>query len=214
MKTRFFTTNLGLKLASLVLAVILWFFVILSGRSQITVSVPLVFRNLPAGLAVVDSPETVSITIQGQERLIRNLRQDEISAVVDLGKAKTGKFFYTLSKDNIKLPKTLIVTDIDPETVSLKIEAQLKKTVSVKPAVVGLPEKGFAIVDITVVPDSVVLEGPKSMVKKIRTVKTEPIDTNGINSNLRYKANLNITNPNIKKNINKVEVRISVRQIR
>ncbi len=214
MKTKFFTTNIWLKLASLILAIILWFFVILSGRSQITLDVPLVFLNLPSGLALVDYPKTVTVSIQGQERLIKNLREDEISAVVDLGKARTGKSFYTLSKDNIKVPKMLIVTDIDPETISLKIEAQLKKTVTVKPAVVGLPEKGFAIVDIMVVPETVVLEGPKSMVKKIHTVKTEPIDINGINSDLRYKANLNISNPTIKKNTNKVEVRISVRQIR
>ncbi len=214
MKTQFFTTNVWLKLASLILAIVLWFFVILSGRSQIIMDVPIVFINLPSGLALVDYPKTVSISIQGQERLVRNLRQDEISAVVDLGEAKTGKSFFTLSKDNIKLPKTLIVTDIDPETISLKIETQLQKTVTVKPAVVGLPEKGFAIVNINVVPETVVLEGPKSMVKKIHTVKTEPIDINGINSDLRYKANLNISNPDIKKNTNKVEVRISVRQIR
>ncbi len=209
----FFTTNIWLKLASLVLAIILWSFVILRGRSEIIMNAPIVFTNIPLKYEVVDYPRTVSVSIEGQERLLKNLRQYDISAVIDLSKAKEGRSFFSLSKNNIKLPKTLIVTSIDPETISLKIETQLKKAVSVKPSVVGLPEKGFAIIEIKVVPEKIVLEGPKSVIAKIYTIKTEPIDINGINADLKYKANLNLSDANIRKNINKVEVNISVRKI-
>lgn len=210
----FITKNIGLKISSLVVAVLLWFFVILSGRVEISMDIPVTFVNVPPKLEVFDAPDTVSVDIKGQERILRSLKKNEVSAVIDLRDAKAGRAFFTLSKNNIRLPKNLIVTGIDPETVGLTIETQLNKTVTVRPAVTGLPEKGFVIADVKVVPDEVVLEGPRSVISKIYSVKTEPLDINGINSDLKYRANLNVSDSNIRKNIDKVDVFISVEKIR
>jgi len=207
---KFFTTNIWLKLASLIMAVALWFFVILSGRSEVTMDVPVKFINIPDKFEIVDYPKAISITIQGQEQLLKYLKPDEINAVLDISNAKTGRSFFTISKGNIKLPKSFLVTGINPETFSLTIEGQLKKTVSVKPHITGAPEKGYKIAAIRVEPVTVILEGPASAVSKIDVVRTEPIDINGINSNLVYKANLDLSDPLIKKNINKVDIRLSL----
>ena len=209
----FFTTNMWLKLASLFLATGLWFLVMLSGRSEITMDIPITFTNIPPKLEVVDYPETITVSIEGQERLLKYLKPDEISAVLDISEARAGRSFYTLSRDNIKLPKSFLITSINPETISLKIEPQLKKAVSVRPHVVGSPEKGFVIVEIKVEPESVILEGPESTIAKIKSIKTEPLDINGINRSLIYKANLKLADSHIKKNIDKVEVNISVEKI-
>jgi len=213
MKNKLLEINIWLKLSSLVFAVFLWFFVILSGRTEMAVDVPIAFTNVPAGLEIVDSPKTVSVVIEGQERLLRSVKQKEINASIDLSQTKAGKSFFTLTKENIQLPKMLTINSIDPETISLIIEAQLMKTVPVKPAVVGLPQKGFAIVEINVIPDTITLEGPKSAVAKIYAIKTEPIDINGINTDLIYKANLNLSDTTIKKSVHKVEVNITVKKI-
>jgi YbbR domain-containing protein len=210
----FFTRNIGLKISSLVVAVLLWFFVTLGGRVEISMDIPVAFINIPPKLEVFDAPHTISVDIKGQERILRNLKKNEVRAVIDLHEAKAGRAFFTLSKNNIKLPENLVVTAIDPETISLKIETQLTKTVSVKPSVTGLPEKGFVIADVKVVPNEVVLEGPKSVISKIYSVKTEPLDINGINSDLKYRANLNVSDATIRKNIDKVDVFISVEKIR
>ena len=210
----FFTTNIWLKLASLVIAIILWFFVILSGRSERTLDIPVNFVNLPDKLEIIDFPQTVSIIIEGQERMFKDLKKSNVHAVIDLSDAKTGKSFFTITRDNIELPNMLTIKNIDPETVSLKIEDQSSKTVNVIPDIVGTPEKGFAIVEVISTPDSFIIEGPKSLVRKIRRVKTEPIDINGINSDLTFKANLILTNSNVRKSINKVEVNITVKQIK
>jgi len=214
MKGNFFTTNLVLKIASLLLAIALWFFVILIGRSEITMDIPLIFTNVPGKLEIVDSPKTINISIEGQQRVVKYLKQEDIKAVIDLAAAKAGRSFVTISKDNIKLPKTLLITNIKPETVSLKIETRMMKTVPVKAFVVGLPETGFAIKDINVSPKTVTVEGPVSIVEKIHSVKTEPIDINGISGNLKYKANLDIINSNVRTNTSKFEVTISVIKIK
>jgi len=207
---KFLTTNIWLKLASLIMAIALWFFVILSGRSEVTMDVPVNFINIPDKFEIVDYPKTVSVTIEGQERLLKYLKPDEINAVLDISDARAGRSFYTISKKNIKLPKSFLVSAINPESFSLTIERQLKKAVPVKPHIVGVPEKGYKITAIRVEPVTVILEGPESTVLKIDVVRTEPIDINGINSNLVYKANLNLTDTLIKKNTNKVDIRLSV----
>jgi YbbR domain-containing protein len=209
----FFTTNTSLKIFSLIMATVLWFFVIKSGRSEISMNAPITFINIPPHLEIVDSPDLVGVVMEGQERLISRLRYNEISAVVDLSSTKAGRSFFTLTKDNIKAPKALAVKSIDPETISIKIELQLKKKVSVKPAITGLPEKGYAIVEVSVTPKEIELEGPKSIISKIYKIKTEPIDISGINTDHKFKTNLALPDTNIKKSLNKVEVNITVKKI-
>ncbi|UCH44208.1 MAG: YbbR-like domain-containing protein [Nitrospiraceae bacterium] len=210
----FFTTNIWLKLASLLLAIALWFFVILSGRSGVDIEIPITFMNLSPELEMVDSPQTVSVSVEGQERLLKKIRSKEIQAVVDLVNAKAGRSFFSLSEENIKLPRTLELISINPEIISLTIEKQMRKTVSVKPSIVGLPLEGHAIVEMKVVPDTVIIEGPRSVISKLYTLKTEPIDITGINSDLRYKAGLSMPNSNLKSNTQKVDIYISVQKIR
>ena len=208
----FLTKNLWLKLASLILATALWLFIILSGRTEITMDIPVVYKGLKQQLDLMDSPKKVSVIIEGQGSLLRNIRRGEIRAVIDLSEAKSGRSFYTLTKDNYELPKALLLTNIDPETISETIESELKKRVPIKPVIVGRPEKGFAIYEIKVEPENILMEGPKSLVMEIYSVKTEPIDINGLNTNLQYKANLALENSTIRKNVNKVEVHITVKK--
>ena len=142
------------------LAIALWFFVILGGRTGVNIDIPIMYINLPETLEVLEPQKSVKVSLEGQERLLKNIRQNEISAVIDLSEAKAGTSFFTLTKDNIKIPKALRVIKLDPQTVSLTIENHLKKSVQVKPAIIGLPAKDFSIVEINVDPELVVIEGP------------------------------------------------------
>lgn len=209
----FFTKNIWLKLASLILATALWLFIILSGRTEITMDVPVVYAGLKPQLDMIDSPKKVSISIEGQGSLLKNIRRGEIRAIIDLSKTKSGRSFFTLTKENFKLPKTMLLTDIDPETISVTIESELKKRIPVKPIIVGRPEKGFTIFDIKVVPEYIVIEGPKSLIIKVYSVKTEPIDIKGLNTDLQYKANLDMEDSTIRKSVSKVEVNITVKKL-
>jgi len=70
---RLIAENWPTKLASLVLAVTLWFYVTSKGKTEVTLTVPLVLRNAPQGMAVVgDVPGKIVVRLQGQERAIRD----------------------------------------------------------------------------------------------------------------------------------------------
>ncbi|MBL7031778.1 MAG: YbbR-like domain-containing protein [Nitrospira sp.] len=209
----FITKNIWWKLASLILATALWTFVILSGRTEITMDVPVVYTGLKPQLDMMDSPKKVNVSIEGQKSLLKNIRRHEIRAVIDLSETKSGRSFFTLTKENFELPKTLLLTNIDPETISVMIESEMRKNIPVKPVIVGRPEKGFTIFEIRVVPENIVVEGPESLVRKIYSARTEPIDINGLNTDLQYKANLDLENATIRKKVNKVEVNIYVKKL-
>jgi len=210
---KFITTNPWLKLASLILAVALWFFVVSKGSSVIVMDVPIGFKNIPGNLEVVDVPKAITISVEGQERLLKNLRQEDVNVVIDLGNVKEGKAFFPLTDDNIALPKTLTITRISPQGVKLLIEEKMKKHVPVRPIIVGSPAEGFLIRGIEVVPKKVEIEGPKSIITKVHSVKTEAIDITGITGDLQYSAPLNLNNKeNIRVDVPEIEVNVTVQK--
>ena len=218
MKSRFYkliTRNLWLKVTSLVLAVMLWFFVVSKGRSVVVMDVPIGFKDIPANLEVVDSPKTIGVTIEGQERLLKKLRQEDIRAIIDLSNVKKGKTFLSVAPDNITVPRTLTVNEISPQTINLMIEEKVTKHVQVKPIIIGSPLQGFLIKGIEVEPKMIEIKGPESAIEKVYFIKTEPIDITGITSTLQYRAYLNLNNKNnVRVDIPEVDVKITIEKVR
>lgn len=126
MMRNFFTTNTLLKLVSLALAVILWFIVVSGNRSEIVIDVPVEFINLSPSLEITDAPKTISIGLEGQERLLKKLKHDDISVVIDLNGYTAGKILYPLSEDNVRLPKSFVIKSIYPGKISLTLKEQRK----------------------------------------------------------------------------------------
>lgn len=118
----FFSTNIWLKLMSLAFAIALWFFVISGSQTQVVIEVPIKLVNMPKGLEVVVKPDTVSVGIEGYKRFVESLDMDDISVVLNMGEAKSGRNIFPLSEDNIKLPGTLAVKSIFPQTISLMLQ--------------------------------------------------------------------------------------------
>jgi len=130
MRIDFLKTNALLKLTSLILASILWFFVVSSKRSEIVIEVPIRFINLSRSLELTDNQETVSIRLEGQERFLRRLRKDDVSAVINLSGYKEGRVSYHISSKDIMVPDAFVIKNIYPS----RINFTLKKTKTIKEA--------------------------------------------------------------------------------
>ncbi len=95
------TENLGLKISAVLISVFLWFFVTSRGQSEITLEAPLEFKNMPADIGIVNtSIKTVSVTVRGHEKPMKNLKAADVRAYVDLGKAKKGVEVFHVRKDD------------------------------------------------------------------------------------------------------------------
>jgi YbbR domain-containing protein len=208
---KFITTNPWLKLLSLLLAIVLWFFVVSQGSSVIVMEIPIGFRNLPSHLEVLNGPKSVSIWINGQERLLKELRQGDVNVAIDLSGVKKGNIFFPLSSEDVTLPKTLTVTDISPQTIKLNLEEKVTKTVPVRAIIVGTPARGFTVSRMDVIPKMIEIRGTESVIEKVYSVQTEPIDITGISGNLSYRAYLDVNN--IKVSVQRVDIRITITEV-
>jgi len=203
--------NLGLKITAVLLSILLWVFATSRGLSEIVLDMPLEFRNIPTGLELMYyDVKAVSLNIKGQERLIRSIRPTDIRVWIDLTKAKKGEGIYAINKNNISLPLTVTVKNITPSSVKVSLEESVSRTVKVRPIVVGIPEKGYYIKSISVVPQTVDLEGASSKIKKVDKVKTEPLDVTGRSETLTKDLKLDVSGMNIRTKVDEVMVKVVI----
>src|SRR5207249_10170283 len=88
---RLFRENLALKLASLALAIGVWFYVRGQERPVQIVSVPLEVRNLPVGLALAgDVIDSVTVRLKAPEVILDTMSPEKISARLDLSNLEPG----------------------------------------------------------------------------------------------------------------------------
>jgi YbbR domain-containing protein len=203
--------NLGLKITAVLLSVLLWIFATSRGLSEIALDVPLEFKNIPPGLELMNyDVKAVSLNIKGQERLIRTIRPTDIRVWIDLTRAKKGEGIYAINRNNISLPLTVTVKNITPTSVKVLLEESVSKTVRVKPIVVGIPERGYYVKSIIVVPQTVDIEGAISKIKKVDKVKTEPLDITGRSETLTKDLKLDVSGMTIRTRIDEVMVKIVI----
>ena len=203
--------NLGLKITAVLLSILLWVFATSRGLSEIVLDMPLEFRNIPTGLELMYyDVKAVSLNIKGQERLIRTIRPTDIHVWIELTKAKKGEGIYAINKNNIRLPLTVTVKNITPSSVKVSLEESVSRTVKVRPIVVGIPEKGYYIKSISVVPQTVDLEGASSKIKKVDKVKTEPLDVTGRSETLTKDLKLDVSGMNIRTKVDEVMVKVVI----
>lgn len=175
---RMIAENWPLKLASLVLAVTLWFYVTSKGKTEISLTVPLALRNAPQGMAVVgDVPGTVEVRLQGQERALRDTATaKQVAGSVDLEQAKEGVNRIHLSPDDIQRPAGVTVTYLAPSEIDVKLERVVQRSLRLQPRIQGQPAPGYRFRGAAVKPVLLTLEGPSSVIGTFTVLRTLPID--------------------------------------
>lgn len=205
------THNLGLKISALLISVLLWFFVTSRGQSEMSLEIPIEFKNIPIGLDIVSSShKTASVHIRGQERLMKNIKSAEIRVSVDLSKAKKGEGTFYINKDDIKLPYAMSVTAIAPSSLKVRIDETVTKVVQINPVLTGTPAKGFEIKSVKADPSSVTVKGFKTEVRKITELRTEAMDVTGLKETTAQDVDIDTLGTNISLDINSVSVKVII----
>ncbi len=203
-----------LKLASFFIAVVLWFFVVIKGQTEVTMNVPLELKYIPRGFGVESkSVSTVMVSIKGFEQIIKNLKPYDIKVSLDLSKAKRGMNVLYITPRDVMLPSSLTVTAIEPSTVRIRLDEIRSKRVSVLPEITGEPSKGYSIETVKVEPATVEIEGLRSQVDKLRYIKTEPVSIDNIKEDMTFTALLELPAGNVKISPELVRVKIRLRRL-
>ncbi|MDA8104651.1 MAG: CdaR family protein [Nitrospiraceae bacterium] len=203
--------NAGLKISAILLSVLLWFFVTSRGQSEMSLQIPIEFKNIPVGLGIVNtSAKSVNVTVRGQERLMKSVKSSDIRVFIDLSKAKKGEGNYHINSDDVRLPYAMSVANVDPSAVKILLDETAVKSVRVDPVVSGTPEQGFYVKSVQVDPKTIVVRGLKTELRRIAEVKTDVMDISGMNETTTQELNIDVAGANIKPDTSTVKVTVVI----
>ena len=205
--------NFGLKVTALVMAIILWFFVVSRGQSEISIDVPVELKNIPQGLeSIKQGVKSVNVSLKGQDRILRNMKPSDVRVHVDLSKAKKGKGIYYINKDDVKLSPTINITGITPSSVWIVLEKTIIKTVPVSAIMAGSPRKGFVVSSVEVLTKDVAIEGVRTEIDKVKFLSTEPVDVSDADKTFTQTVRIDMAGRNIRTDMQEVRVKVVIRR--
>ncbi|PKM80494.1 MAG: hypothetical protein CVU89_13155 [Firmicutes bacterium HGW-Firmicutes-14] len=163
----------GLKVLSLLLAVVLWVYVsneINPTKQREFKAIPVETRGIGQNLAVSELPASVNIRVQANQSIIAELDVRSIDVFVDLSRAKPGKSKVPVQ---FRVPQGVKVTDLRPQEVSVTIEAVAEKQVPVEVHFTGEPAEGYTMLGVRTKPDEIIIRGPKSIIDTVDFASVE-----------------------------------------
>jgi YbbR domain-containing protein len=192
------TANWGLKLASLIFAVIVWFLVTNINDPVISVR----YTNVPVSIkngnlitdkgqvyTVLDGSDTISsVTIYAPRGVIDSLSQSNIVATADIQKLSS---LNTVSIDCVtnkyydKIDKIILSSDV----VKLNVERKASKSLALTATTSGTVSDGYIIGDVTTEQNMVRISGPESFVNSVAKASVD-VDVTGFTSNIGTDADI------------------------
>lgn len=175
-----FIKDAGKKVLALLIALTLWFVANLQHDVEKYISIDINYANLPKGLIIVNNPpENLNIRVRGPRSQLSSLSPKDMVFTVDLSNLTMGTSMFEIRTDQIVPPRDVQVTAISPSEINLDVDRLAQKRVSVEP-VIEPPDTGFEITGNTqVTPESVDIRGPEKLLKRIKSVGTDPVSLKG-----------------------------------
>ncbi|WP_373049324.1 YbbR-like domain-containing protein [Vulgatibacter sp.] len=175
-----FSSDLSLKVFSLVLGLVIFFAVRTEQEVTTTVGLRLVLRE-PSGLInTSDVPPEITVRLSGASGSIRALAPGQLGPItLDLSSFEKGQSTVRIREEQLALPPDLEVVSISPSAVSVRLEVKDRKKLPVKAILQGAPADGFVVEKTQVDPREVEVEGPRRELRDVRFVRTAPVDVTG-----------------------------------
>jgi len=161
-----FSSRTFLKIFSLVLAFLLWFYVTGGSDTDVvrTYRLSLQLRNVPSGVTIQRAPREVEVQISANRFLASNvIPEKDIVCYADLQGLEPGRHTVPVK---VSLSAGLKLVSINPSMVDLRLERTVEKTISVMPRLPQMPD-GYVVKGIAVSPSQIVIRGTESDIAKV-----------------------------------------------
>lgn len=191
--------HLGLKFISVAIAVALWYVVAGEQVVERSLRVALETQNTPEQLELVENPPAaIDVRVRGSAGLLRQVAPGDVAAVLDLSTARSGRRLFHLTRDNVRVPFGVEVTQVSPGTIPLVFERSGSRTVPVIPNIEGEPQEGYLVGSISTEPKTVEVVGPESALRPLDHAITEPVSIQGATRRIREQANIGVADPRLR----------------
>lgn len=189
--------NLALKASALALGTLLWFTV--SGEQvERSLQVPIAYRNLPAGLEIMNQLETVEVQVRGGSGEVTSLQPSEVSVIADLSGREAGDAVMLLGPDRVSVPLGIEVVQVNPSTVPVRLERQLVAEVEVTAMINGRPALNYVLDRIIVEPRTVAVIGPASRLSGPISAVTEGVSVEGLTATVSRIVGVGVTDARLR----------------
>ena len=218
--------NWGLKLASFLVAVILWVIVTNINDPVGTFrayNVPVKIQNADLitnngqVYEILDGTDVIdTVTITAKRSIIDSINESNIVAVADMNdltRLNTINIRLSTNKYNDKLES--IKGNID--SVKLNIENEKTKTLQLRTETTGMVKEGYMVGDMTAEQNLIAISGPESVISQVKRAVAS-VDISSFTNNIGTDAEIRlydendklVTSDTIVKNISKVRVTVEI----
>lgn len=215
MRIRIFR-HFGLKVASVILAALIW--LIVSGEEVVerAFRIPLEFTNLPAELELAsDAPSVVDVRVRGSSGALSRLSPGELVAVLDLRSARPGQRLFHVSGTDVRSPFGVDVVQVSPSSMAMTFEPSALKEVPIAPVVEGDPARGFKVGPVIASPGTVLIAGPATAVRATTEAITEPVSVAGASKDVVEMVNVGVADPSVRlRSTTSTQVKVTITSAR
>jgi hypothetical protein len=170
-----------LKFVSLVLAVILWYFVGGEDRVDKNVMIPIEIINLPRDLVISNQfKKEIEVTVSGPRSLILEMSSRALTRQVDLSAATPGTMVIENDHKHIPVLRGITVQRVQPSSIILSLDKLVQKQFPVEAKTVGRVADGYYVRFLKVDPDVISITGPQTTLSQVDELHTKAINLDGV----------------------------------
>lgn len=194
---RYVVQNFFLKMLSLLLASLLWLAISRDEQPAIVaIRAPIVFQHVPPLLEIsTESIPEAQIRVRGPERMVRQLKTNEVQAEIDLAGVTGGERTFDLTARQVRHPRDIEVLQVVPSQLHLSFDTRATRQVEIRPRVTGNFASGEQIVKVDTDPAQIMITGPRRHVERIDAATTDPIDASGTRGRGVFTTNVYVSDP-------------------
>ncbi len=174
-------TRGGIFLISLAIAAIVWFGIrAITGYSARVTEIPVSIQPPPGWIVLDASARTVDISFLGTREDLRLLNRDLVKVSVDLRHhTDAAPCVHEFAAADISAPGSPILDFAVPSKIVVRMDRQGTKQVPVRLETQNMLPAGYEQKAPVITPATVQLTGPESVLARIESVSTLPIDLDG-----------------------------------
>lgn len=197
------TSNLGLKILAVLVACVIWVFVVNVDDPEKTQSfsdVKVEIRNsdcfgVDKTFSVQEDTDKVRVWIKVRESVLNRLQSKDFKVVADMRNVTLGNAVpYTLECTNSAITKAN--WECEPASMKIKIENVVQESFGVEVDTTGDPQEGYDVGATSIEEgDTINIAGAESLVNIIHKVSMS-VSVNGISSDKTVKGNIVVTDKN------------------
>lgn len=176
-------SKLFLAVISLAISVVFWYYTVwVEGPQTVEriIEVPVKVKNAPERVLVEYEVKSIELNLKGSKSLLGGLTSRDLEAFVDLQGLNPG--IYRLQIQTL-VPPGVHVSKVKPPFLVVSIRELIDREVPVRVLTIGNPAEGFLVNEVKVIPNSVVIRGPKDLVEKVPYVFAT-LNVGGAESNI------------------------------